>query len=175
VLVAGPPITPTRGHCWFLGGEADGLDALLRAVAERASRGVDVVKIMATGGMLTPGRALHESQYPRHELAAVTDATHRAGLPLTAHAHGPRGIADAVAVGVDGVEHCSFVGSTGIEPDWSTCSPSPVTRPSGRRRCWTCAPCFEPGSASSDVRWQLIPIRVDGRVLGRICTLSINA
>jgi imidazolonepropionase-like amidohydrolase len=120
VLLAGPPITPTRGHCWFLGGEADGLDALLRAVSERAARGVDVIKIMATGGMLTPGRALHESQYPRHELAAVTDAAHRAGLPITAHAHGPCGIADAVAVGVDGVEHCSFVGSTGVEPDWST-------------------------------------------------------
>jgi imidazolonepropionase-like amidohydrolase len=120
VLVAGPPITPTRGHCWFLDGEADGLDALLRAVSERAARGVDVIKIMATGGMLTPGRGLHESQNPRHELAAVTDAAHRAGLPLTAHAHGPCGIADAVAAGVDGVEHCSFVGSTGIEPDWST-------------------------------------------------------
>jgi imidazolonepropionase-like amidohydrolase len=120
VLVAGPPITPTGGHCWFLGGEADGLDALLRAVEERATRGVDVVKIMATGGMLTPGRALHESQYTRQELATVTDAAHRAGLPLTAHAHGPAGIADAVGAGVDGVEHCTFVGETGIEPDRST-------------------------------------------------------
>jgi imidazolonepropionase-like amidohydrolase len=120
VLVAGPPITPAGGHCWFLGGEADGLDALLLAVAERADRGVDVVKIMATGGMLTPGRGLHESQYARHELAVVADAAHRAGLPLTAHAHGPRGIADAVAAGADGVEHCTFVAAAGIEPDWST-------------------------------------------------------
>jgi len=120
VLGAGPPITPTRGHCWFLGGEADGLDALLHAVEERATRGVDVVKIMATGGMLTPGRALHESQYTLRELTSVTDAAHRAGLPLTAHAHGPAGIADAVAAGADGVEHCTFVGATGIEPDWST-------------------------------------------------------
>jgi imidazolonepropionase-like amidohydrolase len=120
VLVAGPPITPVRGHCWFLGGAAEGLDALLHAVEERATRGVDVVKIMATGGMVTPGRALHESQYTRRELATVTDAAHRAGLPLTAHAHGPAGIADAVAAGADGVEHCTFVGATGIEPDWST-------------------------------------------------------
>ena len=54
LLCAGPPITPTAGHCWFLGGEADGTAAIEAAIAERAGRAVDVIKVMATGGMLTP-------------------------------------------------------------------------------------------------------------------------
>ena len=54
LLVAGPPITRTRGHCWFLGGEADTVPQLRAAVRVRAERGCDVVKIMVTGGALTP-------------------------------------------------------------------------------------------------------------------------
>ncbi len=120
VLAAGPPITRTRGHCWFLGGEADGTAGVRAAVGERVERGVDVIKVMATGGMLTPGWGLHESQYGPAELRAVVDAAHAQGLPVTAHAHGPRGIADAVAAGVDGVEHGTFVTDTGVEPDAET-------------------------------------------------------
>jgi imidazolonepropionase-like amidohydrolase len=53
ILAGGPPITPTGGHCWFLGGQADGIEGVTRAVAERAEQRVDIVKIMATGGRLT--------------------------------------------------------------------------------------------------------------------------
>jgi imidazolonepropionase-like amidohydrolase len=120
VLYSGPPITPTRGHCWFLGGEADGISGVRAAVAERAAHGVDVIKIMATGGMLTPGFGLHESQYGPAELAAATAEAHERGLPITAHAHGPAGIADAVAAGVDGVEHCTFVTAGGVDLDERT-------------------------------------------------------
>lgn len=120
ILAAGPPITPTGGHCWFLGGQADGVEGVTRAVAERVEQQVDVVKIMATGGMLTPGFGLHESQYGRAELGAAIAAAHRAGLPLTAHAHGPDGIRDAVAGGADGIEHCTFVTETGVELDLAT-------------------------------------------------------
>ncbi len=120
VQYSGPPITPTRGHCWFLGGEADGVVGVRAAVAERAERGVDVIKIMATGGMLTPGFGLHESQYRLSELAAATVEAHRLGLPITAHAHGPVGIADAVTAGVDGIEHCTFVTAGGVELDERT-------------------------------------------------------
>jgi imidazolonepropionase-like amidohydrolase len=120
LLVAGPPVTPTDGHCWFLGGQADGIDGVRRAVADRVAHGVDIVKIMATGGMITPGFGMHESQYGRAELTAATVAAHAAGLPITAHAHGPAGIADAVHAGVDGIEHCTFVTADGLEPDWTT-------------------------------------------------------
>jgi imidazolonepropionase-like amidohydrolase len=120
VVAAGPPITRTRGHCWFLGGEADGVAGLRAAVAERAARGVDVIKVMATGGNITPGWGPHESQYTFEELAAATEAAHALGRPITAHAHGARGIIDAVAAGVDGIEHGSFFTEDGVAPDWRT-------------------------------------------------------
>ncbi|MCX4673523.1 amidohydrolase family protein [Streptomyces sp. NBC_01381] len=118
IVAAGPPITRTRGHCWFLGGEADGIAALEAAVEERIARDVDVVKVMATGGVTTPGWGPHQSQYSRDELAAVTRAAHAHGKPVTAHAHGRQGMADAVAAGVDGLEHASFFTEDGVEPDW---------------------------------------------------------
>ncbi|WP_432142970.1 amidohydrolase family protein [Streptomyces sp. bgisy084] len=120
VVAAGPPLTRTRGHCWYLGGEADGSTALEAAVEERVARGVDVVKVMATGGVTTPGWGPHQSQYTREELAAVTRVAHAHGRPVTAHAHGRQGMADAVAAGVDGIEHASFFTEDGVEPDWKT-------------------------------------------------------
>jgi imidazolonepropionase-like amidohydrolase len=120
ILAAGPPLTRCRGHCWFLGGEAEGIAGLQAAVAERVARGVDVIKVMATGGSITPGWAPHESQYTVEELSAATRAAHASGRPITAHAHGARGITDAVAAGVDGIEHGSFFTENGVEPDWRT-------------------------------------------------------
>jgi imidazolonepropionase-like amidohydrolase len=117
ILVAGPPITPPRGHCWFLGGETLP-GAIERAVAERAERGVDVVKVMATGGMLTPGSAAHDSQYDRSTLAALSRAAERYSLPVTAHAHGGAGIRDAVAAGIAGIEHCTFITADDVDCDW---------------------------------------------------------
>jgi imidazolonepropionase-like amidohydrolase len=109
ILAAGPPITRTKGHCWFLGGEADGPDALVEAVDERAREMVDVVKVMATGGHYTPGWGMHESQYTEAELRVVADRAHGHGLPVTAHAHGADGIVAALQAGFDGIEHALFV------------------------------------------------------------------
>jgi imidazolonepropionase-like amidohydrolase len=117
ILAAGPPITTTRGHCWFLGGEADGIDGVRAAVRAHAQRGVDVIKVMATGGEMTPGTHAHVSQFTVDELRAATDEAHRYGLPITAHAHGPEGIANVVAAGFDSVEHCSFFTETGVQAD----------------------------------------------------------
>lgn len=119
LLASGPPITRTKGHCWFLGGEADGVDGVRAAVRERAERGCDVVKVMATGGVITPGYAPHESQYGLAELSTIVEEAARHELPVAAHAHGPSGIADSVAAGVHSVEHCSFFTADGVEPDWS--------------------------------------------------------
>jgi imidazolonepropionase-like amidohydrolase len=115
LLMSGPPITRTGGHCWFLGGEADGVDGVRAAVAQRVAAGVDVIKIMATGGLMTPGFGVHESQYGLAELRAACEAAHECGLAVTAHAHGPRGIAESVAAGVDGVEHATFLTPDGVE------------------------------------------------------------
>ena len=109
VLASGPPLTRTKGHCHFLGGEADGPDALVAAVDERARRRVDVVKVMATGGFYTPGWGMHDSQYDETALRVVADRAHEHGLPVTAHAHGAAGISAALRAGFDGIEHATFV------------------------------------------------------------------
>ena len=115
--MSGPLITRRGGHCWFLGGQADGVDGVRAAVAQRVAAGVDVIKIMATGGLMTPGFGVHESQYGPAELRAACEAAHDCGLAVTAHAHGPRGIAESVAAGVDGVEHATFLTADGVELD----------------------------------------------------------
>ena len=114
LLVSGPPLTRRGGHCWYLGGEAEDTGALVAAVRERAERGTDWVKIMATGGFMTAGTDPCRPQYSADELAAVVDAAHRAGLPVTAHAHATAGIAAAIAAGVDGIEHCTFLTESGV-------------------------------------------------------------
>ncbi len=117
ILAAGPPLTVPGGHCWFLGGEAEGPDGVRQAVRDRVAHGVDVIKIMATGGVLTTRYGPHESQYTRAELAAAVDEAHAHGLKLAAHAHGSRGIADALAAGADSIEHCTFFTAEGVDAD----------------------------------------------------------
>lgn len=84
------------------------------AVREHAERGVDVIKIMASGGFLTPGTREDQSQFSRDELRAAIDEAHRHGLPVTAHVHGTNAIIDALAAGIDGLEHASFMTADGI-------------------------------------------------------------
>jgi imidazolonepropionase-like amidohydrolase len=117
VIGSGPPITSPKGHCWNMGGEAHGLTALRRAVQERADRGVDVVKIMASGGANTPGSDATRPQFSVEEIAAVVTEAHAAGLPVTAHAHALDAIRRALAAGVDALEHCTFITETGIDVD----------------------------------------------------------
>lgn len=114
VVAAGPPITSPGGHCAAMGGEARGIDGLRRAVRERAERGADLVKIMTSGGVMTPGTDIRACQFTLDELRAVVDETHRLGLPVTAHAHALAAIEQCVAAGVDGIEHCSFMTARGV-------------------------------------------------------------
>ncbi len=115
LLVSGPPLTRRGGHCWFLGGEADSADELVDAVNERAARGVDWVKVMATGGFTTAGTDPWQPQYTLDQLSALVEAAHRTGLPVTAHAHASAGIAAATTAGVDGIEHCTFLSESGAQ------------------------------------------------------------
>lgn len=114
VVTAGPPITSVGGHCASMGGEAAGQDQLRAAVRERAERGVDIVKIMTSGGFATAGTQVMNCQFTPAELRVVIEEAHAAGLPVTAHAHGLPAVHMAMAAGVDGIEHCSFLTDKGI-------------------------------------------------------------
>jgi imidazolonepropionase-like amidohydrolase len=114
VLASGPPLTVPGGHCHYLGGVVAGVDDARAVVAAHAERGVDVVKVMASGGMVTAGSDVLGVQFSPEELRAVVDAAHGAGLAALAHAHSLAGVRHAVAAGVDGLEHGSCLTGTGI-------------------------------------------------------------
>ncbi len=115
IVAAGPPITSPGGHCHFLGSPADGVAGIRAAIREHAERGVDVIKIMASGGNLTPGSRPELPQFGPAELRAAVDEAHRHDLPVVAHAHGTQAIVDAVAAGVDGLEHVTFMTADGVD------------------------------------------------------------
>jgi imidazolonepropionase-like amidohydrolase len=106
------------GHCHYLGGEAAGVNGVRQAVAEHVDRGVDVIKVMASGGMLTAGTDSFGVQFTEGELRAVVDAAHEAGLQVLAHAHSLAAVRHALAGGVDGIEHLTGLTEHGLElPD----------------------------------------------------------
>jgi imidazolonepropionase-like amidohydrolase len=115
VVSAGPPITSVGGHCANMGGEAAGQGQLRDAVRERAGRGADVAKIMTSGGFATAGTQVMLCQFTLDELRMVVEEAHAVGLPVTAHAHGRPAVHLAMAAGVDGIEHCSFLTDKGVE------------------------------------------------------------
>ncbi len=108
ILTSGPPLTAEGGHCWYLNGCCADRAALVAAVEERSRRGCDVVKIMVTGGSLTPTFPMWVSQFGDEDVAAVVEVAHRLGLPVAAHCHGVDGIVSAARAGVDTIEHCTF-------------------------------------------------------------------
>jgi hypothetical protein len=142
ILAAGPPITSLSGLCHFLGGTAaPTIEGVRAAVCEHAVRGVDVIKIMASGGSMTPGSRQDLVQFPPEVLRAAVDEAHRVGLPVTAHAHAVAAIADAVAAGVDGLEHVSFWTEDGVDApaSWATARPKRCVRslpPPPKRAGW---------------------------------------
>jgi imidazolonepropionase-like amidohydrolase len=115
IVASGPPITSIGGHCWMMGGEVAGTEALRAAVAERAERSVDVVKVMASGGAMTPGTDMTACQFTLDELRCVVDESHRRGLAVTAHAHAKSAVEQAIEAGVDGIEHCSCLTDAGVD------------------------------------------------------------
>ncbi len=117
IVTAGPPITVTGGHCWFLGGEADGEDGVRHAVRDRVARRRCHQSDGQRREYMTPSVGPHASQYTRAELAAAVGEAHAHGRKLAVHAHGPQAIADALAVGADSIEQCTFSTVDGVDAD----------------------------------------------------------
>jgi imidazolonepropionase-like amidohydrolase len=114
IVAAGPPFTTENGHCHYLGGVAEGPVAIRAAVAEHVERGVDVIKVMASGGMLTPGSDQLGVQFSAPDIALITSLGHEAGLPVVAHTHSVRGAWHALEAGVDGLEHFTCLTDDGM-------------------------------------------------------------
>ena len=114
VVASGPPVTSVGGHCDFMGGEVAGTASIERAVRERVERGVDIVKVMVSGGVHTQGSDAMRTQFDTVDLAQIVALTHAAGLPVTAHAHSTPGLEQAIEVGVDGIEHCTCMTERGL-------------------------------------------------------------
>ncbi|WUI02671.1 amidohydrolase family protein [Spirillospora sp. NBC_00431] len=117
VVASGTPITTVGGHCASLGGETRGVTEVRAAVRRRVERGADLVKIMASGGVLTPGTDTMSPQFTDEEMRAAVDEAHRAGLAITAHAHAHDAVRQAIASQVDGVEHCTCLTPDGVRID----------------------------------------------------------
>jgi imidazolonepropionase-like amidohydrolase len=112
MVVAGPPVTVTGGHYWFMGGEADSEDDLRRIVRTHHKHGADLIKVMATGGFMTTGSAPWYAQFTAAELAVIVAEARRVDMPVAAHAHGLEGMRRAVEARVATIEHCSWVTET---------------------------------------------------------------
>ncbi|HUB22278.1 MAG TPA: amidohydrolase family protein [Streptosporangiaceae bacterium] len=112
LVVAGPPVTVTGGHCWFMGGEADSEDDLRRIVRTHHKHGADLIKVMATGGFMTRGSAPWYAQFTTEQLAVIVAEARRVDMAVAAHAHGLEGMRRAAEAGVTTIEHCSWVTET---------------------------------------------------------------
>lgn len=117
LLVAGAPVTTTGGHCWFMGGECDGETGIRKNVREHVKAGTDWIKVMATGGNMTPRTNTFAPQFTVDELRALIEEAHRLRRRVAAHAHGVEGIRVAAEAGVDCIEHCSFTTPGGYAHD----------------------------------------------------------
>jgi len=115
IVASGPALGITGGHCdenllppafhFQAEGVADGVEAVQHKVREVIKYGADVIKICATGGVLSKGDDPNASQYTLEEMKAIVADAHRLGRKVAAHAHGAEGVRWASEAGVDSIEH----------------------------------------------------------------------
>ncbi len=124
MVASGPALGITGGHCdenllppafhFEGGGVADGIEAVQHKVREVIKYGADVIKICATGGVLSKGDDPNASQYTFEEMKAIVADAHRLGRKVAAHAHGAEGVRWASEAGVDSIEHGHFIDDAAI-------------------------------------------------------------
>ena len=109
IAAAGRVICMTNGHARFIGQEADGPDAVVAAVQAQLDAGADVIKFIASGGVLTPGTSPDSAQMTPEELSAGMAAARRAGRRVAAHAHSAQGMKNAIRAGAHSIEHATLM------------------------------------------------------------------
>ncbi|MDQ3547225.1 MAG: amidohydrolase family protein [Chloroflexota bacterium] len=114
VWASGDVLTSTGGHCYFFGTECDTVEDVRRAVREQVKSGADYIKVMATGGGLTPNTNPREAQFDEQQMVAIVNDAERLGRYVAAHCHGTPGIYNAIAAKVRTIEHCSFMVPAGV-------------------------------------------------------------
>jgi imidazolonepropionase-like amidohydrolase len=124
MLVSGPALSITGGHCdnnllpfeyhVTSDGVADGIAAVQQKVRQNIKYGSDLIKVCATGGVLSKGDDPQASQFTLEEMKAIVADAHRLGRKVAAHAHGAQGILWASQAGVDSIEHGSYIDDAGI-------------------------------------------------------------
>ena len=109
IVAAGLAICMTGGHARFIGREADGPVEVVTAVREQLAAGAEVIKFIASGGVLTPGTSPDCAQMTPEELAAGMSEARRAGRRVAAHAHGADGMKNAIKAGTHSIEHATLM------------------------------------------------------------------
>ena len=99
----------TGGHGWRTGREADGPHEVRKAAREKMKAGADLLKLMATGGVMTPGVEPGSAQFTEEEMRAGIEEAHKAGRLTGTHAQGRQGILNALRAGIDSIEHGFYV------------------------------------------------------------------
>ncbi|MDA1127315.1 MAG: amidohydrolase family protein [Chloroflexi bacterium] len=112
VLVSGPPLTVTGGHLWYMGGEADGVEAVRTMVRSLIKQGADFIKIAASGGSTSTSDP-YRAAYSVAELTTIVEEAHNRDRPVLAHCRCTEAINSALDAGVDAILHCSFYDSDG--------------------------------------------------------------
>ncbi|TMK83621.1 MAG: amidohydrolase family protein [Actinobacteria bacterium] len=109
ILTSVQVLTVPGGHAHFIGREIASVGEMVKAIQSLHEAGATVIKLVATGGVLTPGIGAQQSSFPPEQLHAAVEEAHRLGLRVAAHAIGAEGIAAAVDAGVDSIEHGCFL------------------------------------------------------------------
>ncbi|MBU6434136.1 MAG: amidohydrolase family protein [Nitrospirae bacterium] len=109
IVGAGLAICMIGGHARFIGQEVEGVQQVRAVVREQIAAGAGVIKVIASGGVLTPGTSPDQAQMTVEELQAAVEEAQRAGRKVAAHAHGSSGMKNAVRAGVHSIEHATLM------------------------------------------------------------------
>lgn len=109
VVASGPAVTVPQGHGAYFGQPLQQREEIGPAIKDLCAMGADWIKIMVTGGNLTPGTDVETCQFSQSFLQELTDAAHAAGKKVACHVHGLEGVWQCIRAGVDSVEHASYM------------------------------------------------------------------